>query len=121
MPEYTVAAAASVVVVVALELLVLRTGLFRRVAYWLTLAIVWAFQVPVDGWLTRLSAPVVLYAPDQATGVRFPWDIPVEDFAFGFSLVTVTLLLWERRSGHGRASPRPRPPASPGPGPAPGR
>jgi lycopene cyclase domain-containing protein len=120
MPEYTVAAGASVLVIVAFELLILRTGLFRRPAYWVTLAIVWAFQIPVDGWLTKLSAPIVLYAPDQATGIRFPWDIPVEDFAFGFSLVTVTLLLWERRSVPGRAASRRRRPASPDQGPAPG-
>ncbi len=107
MPEYTVAAAISVVVVLALELAVLRTGLFGRPAYWLTVVIVWAFQVPVDGWLTKLSAPVVLYAPDQASGIRVPWDIPVEDFAFGFSLITFTLLLWERLQERPRRSEAP--------------
>lgn len=93
-PEYTVAAFASVPVVVALELVVLRTGLFRRPAYWLSLAIMFAFQVLVDGWLTKLSAPIVVYAPEHSSGVRFPWDIPVEDFLFGFSLVTAVLLAW---------------------------
>ncbi|MEQ7124372.1 lycopene cyclase domain-containing protein [Actinopolymorpha sp. B11F2] len=96
MPEYTVAAALSVPAVVALELLVLRTHLFRRPAYWLTVVIVLGFQILVDGWLTKLSAPIVVYAPRQASGIRFPWDIPVEDFAFGFSLMTLTILLWER-------------------------
>ncbi|MFD1148380.1 lycopene cyclase domain-containing protein [Saccharothrix hoggarensis] len=95
-PEYLIAAVVSVVLTVALELGLLRTGLFRRPAYWLTLAIVFAFQVPVDGWLTKLSAPVVHYAPAAISGVRVPWDIPVEDFLFGFSLITLTLLLWER-------------------------
>jgi lycopene cyclase domain-containing protein len=129
-PEYAVAAFASVPVVVALELVVLRTGLFRRPAYWLSLAIMVAFQVLVDGWLTKLSAPIVVYAPEHASGVRFPWDIPVEDFAFGFSLITLTLLLWERlerqrptdrraRRRDGRAAwSTPRRPASPRPGPA---
>ncbi|MGA6167840.1 lycopene cyclase domain-containing protein [Amycolatopsis magusensis] len=94
---YTVPAVLSVPVVVALELLVLRTGLFRQPAYWLTMAVVTAFQIPVDGWLTKLSAPIVTYAPEHFSGVRFPWDIPVEDFLFGFSLVTAVLLLWVRR------------------------
>src|ERR1700735_3421721 len=90
----------------ALELTVLRTGLFRRVAYWLSMLIVLGFQIPVDGWLTKLSAPVVEYSPTQVTGLRGPWDIPVEDFLFGFALVTAALLLWERQgsggdSGHG--------------------
>ena len=31
------------------------------------------------------------------TGLRFPWDIPVEDFLYGFALVTAALLLWERQ------------------------
>jgi lycopene cyclase domain-containing protein len=95
-PEYTVGAAAAVVAVVALEVRVLRTGLFRRPAYWVAMAIVLAFQVLVDGWLTKLSAPIVLYDGDEVTGVREPWDIPVEDFFFGFALVTLVLGLWER-------------------------
>ena len=93
---YTVPAAASVPVVVALELCLLRTGLFRRAAYWITMAIVFTFQVAVDGVLTRLPDPVVAYDPRQITGVRFPFDIPVEDYLFGFALVTLTLLLWLR-------------------------
>ena len=89
-------AAAAVAAVVALEVRVLRTGLFRRPAYWVAMAIVLAFQVLVDGWLTKLSAPIVLYNGDEVTGVREPWDIPVEDFFFGFALVTLALGLWER-------------------------
>ena len=55
------------------------------------------FQVPVDGWLTKLSAPIVIYDDSQTSGFRFPFDIPVEDFLFGFALVTAVLLLWERQ------------------------
>lgn len=95
---YTLPAVLSVPVVVAAELLVLRTGLFRRPAYWLSMAIVTGFQIPVDGWLTKLSAPIVRYSPEHFSGLRFPWDIPVEDFLFGFSLVTAVLLAWVRQS-----------------------
>lgn len=98
MAEYTVAAVAATVAVVALELLWLRTGLLRKPAYLLTMVVVFGFQVLVDGWLTKLSAPVVLYREDHVTGWRFPWDIPVEDFLFGFALVTLVLLLWEREA-----------------------
>jgi lycopene cyclase domain-containing protein len=63
------------------------------------MAIVLAFQIPVDGWLTKLSAPIVLYRRTATTGLRFPWDIPVEDFLYGFALVTAALLLWERQKG----------------------
>jgi lycopene cyclase domain-containing protein len=101
---YTVPAVLSVVVVVLLEVLVLRTGLFGKPAYWISMGIVTAFQIPVDGWLTKLSAPIVVYAPDHISGLRFPWHIPVEDFLFGFALVTSVLLLWEK-SGTRKETP----------------
>lgn len=94
---YTVPAVVAVIVVIALELAVLRTGLFRRVAYWVSMVIVVGFQIPVDGWLTKLSAPIVIYDDAHTSGVRFPFDIPVEDFLFGWAMVTAVLLLWERR------------------------
>ena len=94
---YTLPATLSVLIVVALEVIVLRTGLFRRLAYWLSMVIVIAFQILTDGWLTKLSAPIVIYDNGQTSGVRFPFDIPIEDFLFGFALVTAVLLLWERQ------------------------
>jgi lycopene cyclase domain-containing protein len=94
---YTLPAAVAVLLVCAMELAVLRTGLFRRPAYWLSMLIVLGFQIPVDGWLTKLSSPIVIYEDKQLSGVRFPFDIPVEDFLFGFALVTAVLLLWERQ------------------------
>ncbi len=95
---YTLPAVLAVVVVIVLELAVLRTGLFRRPAYWISMVIVLGFQIPVDGWLTKLTAPIVLYNDEHFSGLRFPADIPVEDFLFGFALVTAVLLLWERAS-----------------------
>lgn len=94
---YTVPAVAAVITVCAMELAVLHTGLFRRPAYWISMLIVFGFQIPVDGWLTKLSSPIVVYDDRQITGLRFPFDIPIEDFLFGFALVTAVLLLWERQ------------------------
>ncbi|HZA12674.1 lycopene cyclase domain-containing protein [Mycobacterium sp.] len=94
---YTLPAVLAVVAVCALELTFLHTGLFRRGAYWLTMVIVLGFQIPVDGWLTKLSAPIVSYDVRHTSGLRFPFDIPVEDFLFGWALVTAVLLLWERQ------------------------
>jgi lycopene cyclase domain-containing protein len=105
---YTLPAAAAVIAVVAWELLGLRTGLFRRPAYWISMLIVLAFQIPVDGWLTKLSAPVVEYSARQVSGLRGPWDIPVEDFLYGFALVTAALLLWERQRPRNCAVPAAR-------------
>ena len=95
MPEYTLFAAISVPLVVLVELLWARTGIFKELRYWLAMLIVLGFQVPVDGWLTKLSDPIVIYAPEFMLGVRFPWDIPIEDFAFGWSMVTLTLITWK--------------------------
>lgn len=91
---YTVWAFVAAAAVISIEVLWARSGIFRRPAYWITLAITWAFQVPVDGWLTKLSAPVVIYNGREFMGVRFPWDIPVEDYVYGFALVTLVLVLW---------------------------
>lgn len=94
---YTAPALLAALAVAAVEFAVLRTGLFRRLAYWLSMLIVFGFQSLVDGWLTKLRAPVVIYDNRQTTGVRFPFDIPIEDFLFGFALVTAVLLIWEHQ------------------------
>lgn len=96
MPEYTLSAVVGAVAVVLVEVLWLRTGLFRTRAYWVSMGIIVFFMVLVDGWLTKLSAPIVLYAPKEFSGFRVPWDIPVEDYLFGFALVTLVMLLWDR-------------------------
>jgi lycopene cyclase domain-containing protein len=93
--EYTAAAVVVVAGVVVLELRVLRTGLLRTRAYWIAMGICYAFMIAVNGWLTKLTAPIVLYDAAATTGWRFPWDIPVEDYLFGFALLTLTMLLWD--------------------------
>jgi lycopene cyclase domain-containing protein len=103
-PEYTIAAVAAVAAVVVLERAVLRTGLFGRAAFWITITICFAFQVLADGWLTKRADPIVRYRESATIGVRFPWSIPVEDFLFGFALLTLVLLLWER-AGTARRDP----------------
>jgi lycopene cyclase domain-containing protein len=93
--EYTAAAVAVVTVVVVLELRVLRTGLLGTRSYWIAMGICYTFMIAVNGWLTKLTAPIVLYDAAATTGWRFPWDIPVEDYLFGFALLTLTMLLWD--------------------------
>ena len=100
--EYTVASAGGVVLAVLLELLVLRTGLFRDPRYWITLAIVAAFQLLVNGVLT--CPPIVSYDPTEILGPRIACA-PIEDLGFGFAMVTTTIALWRRAgsaaTGHG--------------------
>ncbi|MET0695215.1 MAG: lycopene cyclase domain-containing protein [Propionibacteriaceae bacterium] len=97
MPEYTLMTVVSVVAIVALELLWFKTGIFTTLQYWASMAIVFGFQILVDGWLTKLSDPIVIYNENEMLGVRAPWDIPIEDFGFGFTMVTLAILLWRRR------------------------
>jgi lycopene cyclase domain-containing protein len=94
MLEYTVLTVLAVVAVVIAELVYFKTGIFTTVQYWLSIAIIFVFQILVDGWLTKLSAPIVIYDRDEFLGLRAPWDIPIEDFGFGFAMVTLTILLW---------------------------
>ena len=94
---YTLPAVVAVAAVCVLELAVLHTGLFRKPAYWISMVIVVGFQILTDGWLTKLSAPIVIYDDSHTLGLRFPWDIPVEDFLFGWALVTAVLLLWVKQ------------------------
>jgi lycopene cyclase domain-containing protein len=100
--HYTAAAVLGVVGVLALELGALHTGLLRTRAYWIAMAICYGFMIAVNGWLTKLTAPIVLYDEEATIGWRFPWDIPVEDYLFGYALLTLAMLLWDA------AAPRPR-------------
>jgi lycopene cyclase domain-containing protein len=95
-PEYTVLTVVAVLAVVVAELIYFKSGIFTTAQYWLAIVIIFAFQIPVDGWLTKLSAPIVIYNPDEIIGLRVPWDIPIEDFGFGFAMVTLAILLWRR-------------------------
>lgn len=112
MPAYTTATLISMLVVILIELFWLRTRIFRSAQFWVSLAIMFSFQILVDGWLTKLSDPIVIYEPTTMLGIRFPWDIPVEDFGFGFAMLTLTIMLWKRftrsdasASGHNSVAP----------------
>jgi lycopene cyclase domain-containing protein len=116
MPVYPALALAAAGAVVAAELAVFRSGIFRQPAYWVAMAIVFAFMVPVDGWLTKLSAPIVVYRAADTSGLRPVWDILAEEFAYAFALLTLVILVWDR-TGRGEAPGRsaegrePAPPA----------
>ncbi len=91
MPEYTVLASVFVVVVVIADI-VLNTGLMTNWRYWLFIMVMFGFTCIVNGYLTW--RPVVLYHERMNLGVRLV-TIPIEDFLFGFSLLTSTIIVWE--------------------------
>lgn len=91
MKEYTFLALFSVLIVFALEAW-LKTGLLKKKLYWFFLFLVFLFKLLVNGYLTGKS--IVIYNPEFFLGFRLG-SIPLEDFFFGFSMVTMTIIFWE--------------------------
>jgi lycopene cyclase domain-containing protein len=91
MKEYTFLAAGSVVLVLLLDRM-LRTHVVRKRAYWIAVCVMFVFKIPSNGYLTW--RPIVMYNPAYFLGIRVG-TIPLEDFAYGYGLITLTLVLWE--------------------------
>ena len=118
--SYTQAALLAVIATVVLDLLVLRTRLLTRKAFWTAYAIVVFFQLVTNGVLTGRG--IVFYDGDAIVGStsqagETPAPLgdgrivfaPLEDLLFGFALVVQTLawwVWWGRRLSSGRSSPR---------------
>lgn len=100
-PIYPTLAVLAALAVVVLEVKGLRTGLFRDRAYWVAMAICFAFMVPVDGWLTKRSAPIVIYRPADTSGIHPVWDIPLEEYAYAFAMLTLVMLVWDHQGRRG--------------------
>jgi len=103
--SYTAAAAVGVVATVLLDLLVLRTRLLLRRAFWVAYAIVVFFQLITNGILTGRG--IVFYDGNAIVGGtsragQTPTLLgdgrivfaPIEDLLFGFALVVQTLAWW---------------------------
>lgn len=89
--NYPLLALLGVGVAVVVDVVVLRTRLLGRKAFWVSYLIILFFQLIVNGILTGI--PVVRYDADRIIGWRIV-NAPVEDLLFGFALVTITLSLW---------------------------
>jgi lycopene cyclase domain-containing protein len=91
MKEYTLISVAAAV----LTVLIARKSasrLFEQREFYIFLLIIVFFKLLVNGYLT--SRLIVIYNPRFFLNVRIG-SIPVEDFLFGFSMVTMTIVLWE--------------------------
>lgn len=82
----------AVLVAVMLDLFLLRTQIITRGLFWLTYGLILPFQLLTNWWLT--SKKIVMYSPSQIIGKRIA-GAPIEDLLFGFSLIVLTLSLWE--------------------------
>ncbi len=92
----------AVVVAILADLFLLRTQMITRGIYWLTYALIFPFQLLTNWWLT--SRKIVQYSPSEIIGRRLA-GAPIEDLLFGFSMILLTLALWEFFSQRRVASP----------------
>jgi lycopene cyclase domain-containing protein len=77
---------------VLLDLFIVRSKMMTRGIFWLTYALILPFQLLTNWWLTVNK--IVMYSDAEIIGRRVA-GAPVEDLLFGFSLILLTLSLWE--------------------------
>lgn len=91
MKEYTLFALLAAGVTVLVDRL-LRTRLLATRAFWIFLAVMYAFKLAANGYLTW--RPIVLYDERFFLNIRLG-TIPIEDFFYGFALIGLTVIFWE--------------------------
>lgn len=89
--SYTELAVISVFLVIFLDLFVFKSKLVMRKSYWTAYSIILFFQLITNWWLT--SRGILTYSEEFILGYRVA-SAPVEDLLFGYSMVTLTLILW---------------------------
>lgn len=103
---YTAIAIVTALAVLIVDGVVLRTRMVARAEFWIAYAIMIGFQFLTNAILT--GTRTVRYADDTIVGVGNDvveqppligdgrlFFAPVEDIAFGFALVLLTLSLWQ--------------------------
>ena len=90
MKEYTLIAALSVLLIIIIDH---KSGvcILRQKLYYVFFAVIIGFKLLVNGYLTR---HIVMYNSQFFMGIRIG-TIPLEDFLFGFSMVTLSIVCWE--------------------------
>jgi lycopene cyclase domain-containing protein len=92
MGEYTLLAIAAVLFSVTVDIAVLRTRLIFNKKFWVFWLVMFVLIFIINGYLTW--RPIVLYGEGHYLGVRL-FTIPIEDFLYGFSLLTLNICIWE--------------------------
>lgn len=90
---YTLLAASSVLIAIVLDLVAVRTRLLAQGRFWFAYAILVFFQLLTNGWLTGRG--IVQYDPETTLGARIAYA-PIEDLAFGFALIVLTMMAWTK-------------------------
>jgi lycopene cyclase domain-containing protein len=89
----------AVLLAVVFDLFILRTQMMTRGIFWLTYGLILPFQL-LTNWLLT-SKNIVMYSSNDIIGRRLA-GAPIEDLLFGFSMILVTLALWEFFSRHNK-------------------
>ena len=89
--SYTALAISALLAAIILDLVLVRSNLLRRKAFWTSYAIILPFQLLTNWWLT--SRNIVMYQSSTIIGVRIA-SAPLEDLLFGFALVLSVLSMW---------------------------
>ena len=92
MKEYTILSLASVILTLFVDRIT-RVRILKNKLFYLFLFIIFFFKFLVNGYLT--GSNIVIYNPQYFLGIRLG-SIPLEDFLFGFSIVSLTIIFWER-------------------------
>ena len=82
----------AVLVAVIFDLYLLRSQMMTRKIFWKTYFLILPFQLLTNWWLT--SNKIVMYSDGEIIGTRIA-GAPMEDLLFGFSMILLTLSLWE--------------------------
>lgn len=82
----------AVLIAVILDLFILRSQMVTRGLFWLSYGLILPFQLLTNWWLT--SKLIVMYTPASIIGRRLA-GAPIEDLLFGFSMILLTLSLWD--------------------------
>lgn len=93
--EYTGLALLALGLVAGLDRL-LKTAIFTQKLTYPFLAVATFFMLIFNGYLT--ARPVVLYGESYQLGLRI-FTIPVEDFVYGYALLLLCLVVFERLKG----------------------
>ena len=94
--EYTYMSVLCAVVMVLIDV---RSGtrLLQRPIFRVFLLVMLVFMTIVNGYLT--ARPIVEYGEKFQLGFRIG-TIPIEDYLFGFSMILLTVIAWEKFKGN---------------------
>jgi lycopene cyclase domain-containing protein len=88
---YTLLAVIGILGALVVDLFVLKTKLVGTGRFWFAYGVLVGFQLLTNGWLTGRG--IVQYDEEAIIGVRVAYA-PIEDIAFGFALILLTLSVW---------------------------